>query len=180
MWEIHLPLFVATEAPLTIISICAWAKWLQNNNKLERFQDNISHPLCTCCESPYKQHSPGEQDLPVLLPCPGLLSENETVPNEFNNPGRLKRHWHHAEVRSLPGLYTHSRSGGDLHFLIQVLLFHPLDWNADNCQGSRIPQHPAAKGTSEGLFLCRLPPLRHKGTATVPATCPVSPPIYSE
>lgn len=73
---------------------------------------------------------------------PGLLCENEIVPNEFNNSqGRLKCHWHHRGVRSLPALYM---AAGDLHSLIQVLLLHPFYRNTSNCQGSVIPQQATA------------------------------------
>lgn len=178
MWETHLPLFVAPEAPHTIISICAWAKWLQNNNKLECFQDNIFHPLCTCCESPYKQHSPGEQDLCVLLSCPGLFSENEIVPNEFNNSGRLKHRWYHLGVRRLPTLFMNSNSRG-FAFLNKSAVVSSFGQECWQLPGIWDSPTPPCKGTSEGLFLHRLPPLKHKGIATVLATCLISPPTYS-
>lgn len=74
-------------------------------------------------------------------------------------------------------VYICTAAAQDLHFLIKTLLFHPLDRNANDCQGSGVPQHPPAKGTLEGLFLYRWPPLGHKDIATGPATCTISP-IY--
>lgn len=62
-------------------------------------------------------------------------------------------------------------AAGVPHFLIKVLLFHPLDKNADNCQGCGIPQHPPVKCTSEGLFLCshHTEPQRHcDGSSDLP------------
>lgn len=174
MWEIHLPPLLALETPHTTISIWVCAKWLQNNNKLEHFQNNVFHPLCKGCESPNKQGSPGEISH-VLLFCPDLLSKSEVVPTTFSDSGRLQHHQHQLGVKSLPALCLHGGSGGFalLNRSAVVPTFGQESW-----QPSRI-QYSLTSLLGNGWFLCRLLALRHKGTATVLVTWPISLPSYS-
>lgn len=174
MWEIHLPLLLALEAPHTTISIWVCAKCLQNNNKLEHFQNNIFHPLCTCCESPHEQGSPGEISH-VLLFCPDLLSKSKIVPTTFNNSGRLHHHQHQLGVKSLAAWCLHGGSGG--FALLNRSAVVPT-FRQESRWPSRI-QDSLTSLLGNGGFLHRLLALRHKGTATVLETWPVSLPSYS-